>query len=125
MAIFGIIGLLGGVGYTAPPLRLKYRGLGLPVVFVLMGPPMVEGAFYVVTGHVSLAAFAVSIPIGCLVAAILHGNEWRDIALTKATASTCPRNGLRGHVPRRSSRRCGRADQGKRHYHSGPGVGAS
>ena len=80
VALLGAAGLLGGVGYTAPPLRLKYRGLGLPLVFVLMGPLMVEGAYYVITGHLSWPALAVSIPIGCLVTAILHGNEWRDIA---------------------------------------------
>jgi 1,4-dihydroxy-2-naphthoate octaprenyltransferase len=80
VAALGALGLLGGVGYTAPPLRLKYRGLGLPVVFALMGPIMVEGGYYVVTGSLSLDALALSIPIGCLVTAILHGNEWRDIA---------------------------------------------
>ncbi len=80
VAVLGALGLLGGVGYTAPPLRLKYRGLGLPVVFALMGPIMVEGSYYVVTGSLSLDALALSVPIGCLVTAILHGNEWRDIA---------------------------------------------
>jgi 1,4-dihydroxy-2-naphthoate polyprenyltransferase len=80
VAVLGIIGLVGGVGYTAPPLRLKYRALGVPVVFLLMGPVMVEGSYYVVTGRLALSALVVSLPIGCLVAAILHGNEWRDIA---------------------------------------------
>lgn len=80
VTLLGIAGLLGGVGYTAPPLRLKYRALGLPVVFILMGPVMVEGSYYVVTGRLDLAGFVVSLPIGCLVTAILHGNEWRDIA---------------------------------------------
>jgi 1,4-dihydroxy-2-naphthoate octaprenyltransferase len=80
VAVLGVAGLLGGVGYSAPPLQLKYRALGLPVVFVLMGPVMVEGSYYVVTGHVDLAALVVSLPVGCLVTAILHGNEWRDMA---------------------------------------------
>ncbi|HET6795009.1 MAG TPA: prenyltransferase, partial [Acidimicrobiales bacterium] len=75
----GLAGLLGGVGYTAPPLQLKYRGLGLPLVFALMGPVMIEGTFYVLTGRFSAAGLALSVPVGCLVAAILHGNEWRDI----------------------------------------------
>jgi 1,4-dihydroxy-2-naphthoate octaprenyltransferase len=33
----------------------------------------------VITGTFDWATVAVSIPVGLLVAAILHGNEWRDI----------------------------------------------
>ena len=80
VAVLGVLGLVGGVGYTAPPLRLKYRALGLPVVFTLMGPVMVAGTYYVVTGTVTASALVASLPIGLLVTAILHGNEWRDIA---------------------------------------------
>jgi 1,4-dihydroxy-2-naphthoate octaprenyltransferase len=77
---FGVAGLLGGWGYTAPPLQYKYRALGLPLVFLLMGPLMVLGAYYVVSGGFSWGAVAISIPVGLLVTAILHGNEWRDIS---------------------------------------------
>ena len=38
-----------GWGYTAPPLQYKYRALGLPLVFLLMGPLMVVGAL--LRGH--------------------------------------------------------------------------
>jgi 1,4-dihydroxy-2-naphthoate octaprenyltransferase len=79
VAALGIAGLLGGFGYTAPPLQYKYKALGLPMVFLLMGPLMVMGAYYVITGQWSLQALALSVPVGFLVAAILHGNEWRDI----------------------------------------------
>jgi 1,4-dihydroxy-2-naphthoate octaprenyltransferase len=75
----GMVGLLGGLGYTAPPLEYKYRGLGLPLVFLLMGPVMVAGSYFVITGTFDGAALALSLPVGLLVAAILHGNEWRDI----------------------------------------------
>ena len=44
-----------------------------------MGPLMVTGAYYVMTGEISAVALTASIPVGFLVAAILHGNEWRDI----------------------------------------------
>jgi 1,4-dihydroxy-2-naphthoate octaprenyltransferase len=79
LALIGLIGLVGGWGYTAPPLQYKYRAMGLPLVFVLMGPLMVLGAYYAITGEWSATAAIVSLPIGLLVAAILHGNEWRDI----------------------------------------------
>ncbi len=79
VAVIGVVGLVGGWGYTAPPLQYKYRAAGLPLVFLLMGPLMVLGAYFAITGRVSVAAAAASLPIGLLVTAILHGNEWRDI----------------------------------------------
>jgi 1,4-dihydroxy-2-naphthoate octaprenyltransferase len=79
LVLLGLAGLIGGWGYTAPPLQYKYRALGLPLVFVLMGPLMVLGGYFSVTGHWSWEAAVLSIPIGLLVTAILHGNEWRDV----------------------------------------------
>ncbi len=79
LLVLGLLGLLGGWGYTAPPLQYKYRAVGLPLVFLLMGPLMVLGGYFAITGRWSLTAGVVSIPIGLLVTAILHGNEWRDI----------------------------------------------
>jgi 1,4-dihydroxy-2-naphthoate polyprenyltransferase len=78
--VLGLLGLLGGWGYTAPPLQYKFRALGLPLVFVLFGPLSVLGAYYVVAGEFAWAALWLSIPVGFLVTAILHGNEWRDIS---------------------------------------------
>ncbi|MFL5797465.1 MAG: LLM class flavin-dependent oxidoreductase [Actinomycetota bacterium] len=76
----GLAGLLGGWGYTAPPLEYKFRALGLPLVFLLFGPLSVIGAYYVITGTFEWSTVAVSVPVGLLVTAILHGNEWRDIS---------------------------------------------
>ncbi len=79
IVVLGLLGLIGGWGYTAPPLEYKNRALGVPIVFLLMGPLMVEGSYFAVSGEWSLTALVLSIPVGLLVAAILHGNEWRDI----------------------------------------------
>jgi len=79
VALLGLLGLALGFGYTAPPFQYKYRAMGLPLVFTLMGPIMVMGAYFVITGTIGLSPAIVSIPIGFLVTAILHGNEWRDI----------------------------------------------
>jgi 1,4-dihydroxy-2-naphthoate octaprenyltransferase len=76
----GLIGLIGGYTYTAPPFQYKYGPIGLPLVFLLMGPLMVIGSYYAISGRFDAAAIAASIPVGLLVAAILHGNEWRDIS---------------------------------------------
>ena len=80
IVVLGILGLVGGWGYTAPPLQYKYRALGVPLVFLLMGPLMVAGSYFAVTGTWSAVSVILSVPVGLLVAAILHGNEWRDIS---------------------------------------------
>ena len=80
IAVLGLLGLIGGWGYTAPPLQYKYRALGVPLVFLLMGPLMVVGTYFAVTGLWAPQALVLSVPVGLLVAAILHGNEWRDIS---------------------------------------------
>ena len=78
--LFGIVGLIAGYMYTAPPLEYKYRAAGLPLVFLMFGPLMTLGAYFAITGAFSWEALIVSVPVGLLVTAILHGNEWRDIA---------------------------------------------
>lgn len=80
IVLLGLAGAIGGYGYTAPPLQYKYRALGLPLVFLLMGPLMALGGYYAASGEWSWQALVASIPVGLLVAAILHGNEWRDIS---------------------------------------------
>ena len=79
IVVLGLAGVLGGYFYTAPPFAFKYRALGVPLVFLLMGPLMVVGTFFAITGTWSATALAASIPVGMLVTAILDGNEWRDI----------------------------------------------
>lgn len=78
LLVLGAIGLAGGYFYTGEPVCYKRRGLGVPLVFVLMGPLMVEGAYYSVTGSFSAAALWISLPLSALVAHILLCNEIRD-----------------------------------------------
>lgn len=73
--IIGLIGLIGGGFYTLS----KRLGIGDPLVFILMGPLMVVGAFFVLTGDYSHYVLLASLPVGCLVAAILSANNLRDI----------------------------------------------
>ncbi|HEX5418175.1 MAG TPA: LLM class flavin-dependent oxidoreductase [Chloroflexota bacterium] len=77
--VIGGLGLLGGYFYTAPPFEYKYRALGLPLVFAQMGLLEVVGTYYVITAGFSSRALIAAVPVGLLVAAILHANEWRDI----------------------------------------------
>jgi 1,4-dihydroxy-2-naphthoate octaprenyltransferase len=75
----GVASVLAGYFYTASPFSLAYRGLGEVVVFVFMGPVIVIGSYYVQTQSWDWAPFVASLPIGLLVAAILHANNVRDI----------------------------------------------
>lgn len=65
--------------YTAGSKALGYIALGEMTVFIFMGPAMVCGAYYVLTGSVSSTSVLLSIPIGALSAATLHANNMRDI----------------------------------------------
>jgi 1,4-dihydroxy-2-naphthoate octaprenyltransferase len=65
-------------GYSAGPLPLGNVGLGEPLVFVFMGPVMVLGSFYVQAQRLSWGAVWLSVPVACLVTAILVANNLRD-----------------------------------------------
>ena len=75
----GIIGVIAGVFYTAPPFSYKYKAWGELSVFLMWGPLAVEGAYFIQIGHFSWAAFWVSIPFGVLVALVLFANNLRDV----------------------------------------------
>ena len=76
--LLGVLGILGGFFYTALPVKLSYRGLGEAAVFFCFGPLLVAGAYVVQAGRLDAAAFAVSVPAGLLVLAILLVNEVLD-----------------------------------------------
>ena len=65
--------------YSSGPFPLGNIGLGEPLVFIFMGPVIVMGAYYVQVEQITWISFFVSLPIGCLVASILHCNNLRDI----------------------------------------------
>jgi 1,4-dihydroxy-2-naphthoate octaprenyltransferase len=77
--VLGALGVLGAYFYSGQPLAYKYRALGDPVIFLLFGPLMVLGAYYVQVRAIDLVPMLYALPIGCLVTAILHVNNMRDI----------------------------------------------
>ncbi len=74
----GAAGLTLGVFYTAEPLGFKYLALGDASIFVAFGPLLVVGAYFVQTGELAWLPLLFSIPLGLLVDAILHANNYRD-----------------------------------------------
>ncbi len=75
----GVASVLAGYFYTAKPLSLAYIALGEATVFVFMGTVIIIGAYYVQREGFTLAPVLISLPVGCLVAAILQANNIRDI----------------------------------------------
>jgi 1,4-dihydroxy-2-naphthoate octaprenyltransferase len=74
----GIAGIAVGVAYTAPPLKLVYRGLGEFAVALGFGPIMLLGAYVVQTGRLAWEAAVLSVVPGILIALILFVNEIPD-----------------------------------------------
>jgi 1,4-dihydroxy-2-naphthoate octaprenyltransferase len=72
---FAVSGFLLSAAYTAPPLRLKKRGLGEPDVLVVWGPLMVGGTYYSAVGHLPWQVIAASLPYGLLCTAVLMGKH--------------------------------------------------
>ncbi len=77
--LLGGIGLLLAYGYTGPPFKLKYRGLGEITVLITWGPLITGGAYYVARGILDINVMLASLPLGILVAAVLLANNIRDI----------------------------------------------
>jgi 1,4-dihydroxy-2-naphthoate polyprenyltransferase len=65
--------------YTGGPIPYGYRALGEIFVFVFFGLVAVVGTTYVQTRTLPGLAFAVAVPVGLLIVAILVVNNLRDI----------------------------------------------
>jgi 1,4-dihydroxy-2-naphthoate octaprenyltransferase len=75
VAAFAISGFAISLFYVAPPLQLKHRGLGEPSVFVVWGPLMIAGTYFVTTGTLPGWVWWASIPYGLLVMTVLFGKH--------------------------------------------------
>jgi 1,4-dihydroxy-2-naphthoate polyprenyltransferase len=79
LLVIGLLGIVLSVAYTAPPLKLVYRGLGELTTAIGFGPLMLLGAYVVQTqGAITLEPLIASLPIAILVALILYVNEVPD-----------------------------------------------
>jgi len=100
----GTAGVLAALAYTAPPFNYKYHAMGEVSVFLMWGPLMVEGAYFVQRQAFSLNAMWISIPFGVLVALVLLANNLRDIGYDRDKGiQTIPiligrRNGIRLYI---------------------------
>jgi len=75
VAAFALLGLFISVFYVAPPLKFKHRGLGEPGVFLVWGPLMIGGTYFVTTGSLPSWVLVASIPYAILVTTVLMGKH--------------------------------------------------
>lgn len=76
----GIIGTALALGYTGPKFCLKYAGLGDLTIFLAFGFLPVMGSYFIQTGRMALAPLFWTLPMVSFTVAILHANNWIDIA---------------------------------------------
>ena len=99
----GAVCILAAWTYTGGPIPYGYRALGEVFVFVFFGLVAVVGTTYVQTGTLEGLAFAVAVPIGLLIVAILVVNNLRDIRRRRRSSASAPSPWLLGERGTRSA----------------------
>lgn len=75
----GVLGIGLGYFYTSPKLSLASMGLGEFAVGFGFGPLVVEGAYLVQTGELSIAALLAGLPVAFLIGLVLFINQFPDM----------------------------------------------
>jgi 1,4-dihydroxy-2-naphthoate octaprenyltransferase len=74
--VFALAGLFISFFYVAPPLKLKHHGLGEPGVFLVWGPLMIGGTYYVTAGSLPTpGVWLATIPYAIAVMTVLMGKH--------------------------------------------------
>ena len=76
--VIGLIGILLGFFYTAPPLRITATGMGEVACGLGLGVLMTLGSYYVQVMSFSWTAFMGSLTPALLIATVLYVNEFPD-----------------------------------------------
>lgn len=78
LLVFILVGLAGAYFYSGEPIHYKRRGLGVILVFWLMGVLLVGGSALAMGAPLTLEILLISIPFSLLTSLVLLGNEIRD-----------------------------------------------
>ena len=84
---FALVGLFLSYAYTAPPLRLKKRGLGEPDVLLTWGPLMIAGTYFSAVGELPWQVWVASVPYGLLCTTVLMGKHIDKIPYDEPTGT--------------------------------------
>ncbi|MFW5986024.1 MAG: prenyltransferase [Halanaerobiales bacterium] len=98
LLIFALLGVGGAYYYTAPPLELKYWGLGLLSVFLFFGLLLSQAVHVALTGAMNNIVYWLVLPVALLISAILHGNDLRDIKRERKIVTIAGKLGLKRGV---------------------------
>ncbi len=82
--IIGIVGLLGGFFYTAPPFKFGYRCIGEFVIGLLFGPLPIYGSYYLQTGTIDIVPLLPACIVSILIFLVILVNEFPDVAADAA-----------------------------------------
>jgi 1,4-dihydroxy-2-naphthoate octaprenyltransferase len=77
--VIGVLSIVAALAYSAGPFPLAHHGLGDVFVFVFFGLIAVNGTVFLQIGQVTPLSLISSLPVACLVTAILVVNNLRDI----------------------------------------------
>ncbi|MCK5649716.1 MAG: 1,4-dihydroxy-2-naphthoate polyprenyltransferase [Gammaproteobacteria bacterium] len=77
--ILGLLSILCGYAYTAGPKPIAYSPLGELFVMIFFGFAAVGGTYYLQSQSINLSVIIIASSIGCLAAAILLVNNYRDL----------------------------------------------
>ncbi|MBN1263962.1 MAG: prenyltransferase [Anaerolineales bacterium] len=76
VVVFALLGLFISIFYVAPPFKLKHHGFGEPSVFLIWGPLMIGGTYFVTAGvKPPTAVWLSSVPYALLVTTVLIGKH--------------------------------------------------
>jgi 1,4-dihydroxy-2-naphthoate octaprenyltransferase len=80
LGIYAAITILSWL-YSISPLRFSYNRVGEIAIFLLFGPALVMGGYFIQTGiFPDLKSFLLSVPFGIFTTAILFANEVPDFS---------------------------------------------
>ena len=87
---FALAGLFVSVFYVAPPISLKFHGLGEPGVFLVWGPLMIGGTYLAATGTIPAWVLVFSLPYALLVTSVLFGKHIDKIVPGRERSASGP-----------------------------------
>ncbi|MBN2019953.1 MAG: 1,4-dihydroxy-2-naphthoate octaprenyltransferase [Sedimentisphaerales bacterium] len=77
--VIGLAGILGGFFYTAPPVKLGYRGIGEIFIAFLFGILPVYGSYYLQAETLDIVPLPSACIVGILIFLVILINEFPDL----------------------------------------------